>query len=121
MHNIVNFSVLVGQTLKEIQVDGDERITFTTQEGQTYVMYHEEICCESVHLTDIPDNWNDFIGTPILSASEDSNYSVIDSDSDDDEEWTFYNLRTIRGSATIRWYGSSNGYYSTSVSFCETT
>jgi hypothetical protein len=59
------------------------------------------------------------VGDPILIAEARISDKDRQSESDKVWQWTFYELATIKGAVTIRWYGSSNGYYSVSVSFCE--
>ena len=105
----VDFNELEGKTLKKIDAT-DDSITFFTIEGETFRMFHEQDCCESVYVEDVNGDFSDIIGTPIISAKEKTN-------EDDSCTWTFYDIRTIKGSVTIRWYGTSNGYYSESVDF----
>jgi hypothetical protein len=110
---------LYGKTLTRIDgYDGGEELVFYCFDGTTYKMYHDQDCCESVYMEDIAGDLNDLIGSPILTAEERSDYNETE---DGDEQWTFYELATIKGSVTIRWYGTSNGYYSTSVSFEKLT
>lgn len=75
-------------------------------------MYHEQDCCESVYLEDVCGDWADIVGSTVISASEETSYGDSESLS---ETWTFYHIRTHRGTVTLRWYGSSNGYYSERV------
>jgi hypothetical protein len=131
-------SELVGQTLKEVRQNRvNEKIYFRTTDGVGYVMLHNQDCCESVGIESIVGDLKDLIGTPILVAEERTS-SQRDGEKrgtvpdfiyieawrakyqdyqNDSETWTFYTFRTIKGSVDIRWYGSSNGYYSESVDF----
>jgi len=121
----VEFSDLVGKTLKAVYVsDSNDRVTFETETGEEYVMYHSQDCCESVYLEDVAGEWNDLVGSPILRAEEnvssDWPEEVKKEDHgfiDDSFTWTFYRIATAKGTVVLRWYGSSNGYYSESVYF----
>jgi len=118
----VDFSDLVGKTVVKIyNEDGhlpkqyDSEINFLCDNGDVYTMYHEQSCCERVSVEDICGDWDDIINTPITVAVESTNRG--NSDEYSSSTWTFYNISTNRGNVFIRWYGSSNGYYSESVNF----
>jgi len=106
---------LEGKILTEIigARKNSEEICFVCNDGSKYYMSHIQNCCEIVSVEDICGDIGDLLNTPIISAQETGN---IEND-DGCREWTFYHIRTIKGTVTIRWYGVSNGYYSTSVDF----
>jgi hypothetical protein len=109
----VEFSSLIGKTL--VRADATEAcIEFEDTDGDIYRMDHEQDCCESVSIESIVGDLADLIGAPILKAEEASN---SDQGPDDSYTWTFYKIATIKGYVDIRWYGTSNGYYSESVDF----
>jgi hypothetical protein len=117
-------SELIGKTLVSVTVnDAKDEIRFVTNGGATYLMWHDANCCESVDIESITGDLRDLIGTPILMAEEaTSTENPVDAKPEtieyqDSFTWTFYKLATIKGYVDIRWYGSSNGYYSESVDF----
>ena len=117
---VKSFEDLQGRLLCKIVNLGDE-LHFHLTEDHYVRMYHQQDCCESVSIEDIVGDLDDLVGTPLLLVEEVSNYEPderpVDEDdySYDSETWTYYRFRTIKGSVDIRWYGTSNGYYSESV------
>ena len=106
--------VLKDKVLSNIEKIDNDELYFHTDNGEKYKMHHYQDCCESVWIEDIIGDLDDLLGEPILMAEE---VSEDDPDASESGTWTFYKLATIKGYVTIRWYGSSNGYYSESVDF----
>lgn len=118
--NVLVGKILVGVEVSEDKDGDDDRITFTTNEGEVYIMYHDQDCCEGVYIDDVCGDLDDLIGSPIIRATEDTNVDenpegVKVPEYQESFTWTFYNLVTAKGHVTIRWYGESNGYYSESA------
>ena len=114
---MIRVNVLRGKVLTKIDDSRADELLFYTENGECYRMCHEQDCCEHVYLEDICGNLNDLLGTPILLAEEVSEECGPVDGWDESYTWTFYKLATIKGSVTLRWYGTSNGYYSESVDF----
>ena len=113
----VDFSELKGKVVTKVENNDDYEIVFYTEDGYKYSMYHEQDCCESVYVESIVGDLNDLVGEEVLMAEESSSTDVPPlSEYDDSHTWTFYKLASRKGYIDIRWYGSSNGYYSEGVS-----
>lgn len=123
MENIMKkipFSTLIGKTFTDIEGDvGDDEIVFKATDGNRYVLFHDQECCEIVSVEDINGDLSDLIGSPIIIAEEstsDENPEGVEViEYQDSFTWTFYKLATQKGHVVIRWYGESNGYYSEKV------
>ena len=101
---------------------GSEEITFKFEGGSTLALYHSQDCCESVGVEEVIGDIADLIGSPLLLAEVVSHDNETPEGcegpkgySDDSYTWTFYKFATVKGHVTLRWFGTSNGYYSEEV------
>lgn len=121
----MSFNELLGKTITKIEgcEKGHDEIIFYLSSGEKYKMFHDRDCCESVLVEDVCGDIEDVLNSEITQAEEvtsKENPKDVNMDNEGWGEsftWTFYKLGTGKGSITIRWYGSSNGYYSESVDF----
>lgn len=118
-NQIVSFETFKGLTLTSIDVVSNDKISFTTECGKHFIMTHIQDCCENVYIEDICGDLSDLLNEPILVADEVTNSDDAKNNGDESWTWTFYKLRTRKGDVTIRWYGTSNGYYSEAVSLLQ--
>ncbi len=70
----------------------------TYVDGETYILYHSQSCCESVTVEDICGDTKNLIGSPITLAEEstsEKNPPGFVKDYQSSFTWTFYRLATI--------------------------
>jgi hypothetical protein len=122
----MRFEVLKGQTLTKIKINKEfSSVLFITETGK-YQLEHRQDCCESVWLDDVVGDPADLLHSPLLMAelvtrdklTQNSRAHIEDYES---ATWSFYKLATVKGYVTLRWCGTSNGYYSETVDFNEVT
>jgi len=124
---LVDISDIVGKVVIDIKYNHNEFILVCSDKNNDEIYYrffHEQDCCESVWLEDIVGDLSDLIPNPILKAEVKENVDFelpkTRDEYDSSTEWTFYTLATFYGYVDLRFFGESNGYYSTAVSLQRT-
>lgn len=110
---------LVGAKIIEAAADV-ATMRLKAEDGRLFTFLHHQNCCENVSIDDIIGDLKD-LEDVILKAEE--NTSTEDLDPVPPSElmydysftWTFYHFTTAKGTVTVRWFGTSNGYYSEAV------
>ena len=117
----MSYDKMLNLTIQNI-VKTDDELRFQSVCGREFMFYHIQHCCENVYISDVVGDLDDLVGSPLLQIEEVSSDDVSPlSNYHDSFTWTFYKFATIKGSVTVKWYGTSNGYYSERVDFREVT
>jgi hypothetical protein len=93
-----------------------EKVKILFSDFTVLELEHYQTCCERVVLEEIIGDIKDLIGSPLRIAEESSTCNVPSEEQmDESNTITFYKFVTMNGPVTLRWLGSSNGFYSESV------
>jgi hypothetical protein len=108
---------LIGKTIVSVSISqSNNEIFFTTSDNETYKMYHDQDCCESVAIGSFEGNTEDLIGQKVIKANEEVDSSG-EGEFGESSTTTKFFIESAKGRIEITWHGSSNGYYSESVNF----
>lgn len=117
---MTKLSDLINKKMISVKNNRNRELVFTTNDKRIFKLYHRQECCEDVSIDDIVGNLKHLVGEPILMAEKVSNVEQPPLNKNENSyTWTFYKFATIKGYVTIKWYGTSSGYYSEKVNFNE--
>lgn len=109
---------MIGKVFTKVENKNNYELIFTMQDGKGFRFHHDQDCCENVIIDDIVGDLSDLDNSPLILCEDISNEATDKPEGyaiDDSYQWTFYKFATIKGYVTVKWLGTSNGYYSTSV------
>lgn len=122
MYDNEEMAKIVGQTPVSVEgaTEGSDVVVIKTAEGNSLKLRYEPDCCASCSVCQVDGDIEDLIGVPLVMCEEitdgvpehDQKTETGQGYEDESFTWTFVKLGTVKGYVTIRWYGSSNGYYS---------
>lgn len=110
----VDFSELKGQIFDKIY-QGNNCICFEREGKTKYTIMHQQDCCENVYLEDVCGDLSDLENAEITYSERMTNRGCPKGEYDESSTWTFIKLASVKGWVDIRFYGTSNGYYSESA------
>ena len=119
MSDLTVYTDLIGRVFSRVEQIRNDVLLFVCDDGSWCAFYHEQDCCESVFIHDICGDLADLEGSPMLMAEAVCGGGEPPSTDTESYAWTFYKFATVRGSVTVRWLGTSNGYYSEGVDYAN--
>jgi hypothetical protein len=123
MFNTRIFHQMIGKVMSSVTAhrgtQEQDVLHFVAETGEEFKFEHSQDCCESVSIEDINGDLQDLVGSPMTMAEEveGSQEPRVQDYPDESFTWSYYKFATSKGYVTVRFYGSSNGYYSEGVSF----
>jgi hypothetical protein len=114
----VSISALKGLAFVSVEgcSENSEELKLTTADGRRFVFFHDQNCCEHVCIAQVDGDPGDLLRAPLEMAEESTESGESDGES---YTRTFYKFATTKGYVTVRWLGTSNGYYGEEVSLRE--
>lgn len=110
---------LIGATILSVNPNTnrrDDALLYIKTDKGTMTFYHAQQWSEQVWLEDGLEDLEKMIGEKVLHAEVIKNYDEDALDEEDDSyTWIYYKISTLNHDCTLRFYGTSNGYYSEGV------
>jgi hypothetical protein len=112
------FDNLIGETIIDLVVDtANKEVQLHLLCGRSFKLYHNQDCCEEFSVEGIDGGIEGILNSPLLLAEHVSIHKEVDGYGSETSHW--YKLGMIKDTITLRFIGSSNGYYSEAVDFIE--